>query len=56
MRSNQPTRARPRNSLVRAIVRRLINASTRRHHDARRPGRQQADVDLAQRVRESGEW
>lgn len=47
---------RPRNSVVLAIVRRVANATTRRHRDARRLSRHEADVDLAQRVRNSGEW
>jgi hypothetical protein len=47
---------RPRNPVVLAIVRRVANAASRRHRDARRVSRQEADVDLAQRVRESGEW
>lgn len=47
---------RPRNSVVLAIVRRVANAASRRHRDARRPSRQEAGMDLAQRVRESGEW
>jgi len=48
--------ARPRNSVVLAIVRRVAHAATRRHRDARRSSRQEAELDLAQRVRESGEW
>ena len=58
MRSSQ-SRARalrPRNSVVLAIVRRVANSASRRHRDARQVSRQQAEVDLAQRVRESGEW
>lgn len=52
-----PARApRPRNSVVLAIVRRVANTASRRHRDARRPSRHEANVDLAQRVRESGEW
>jgi hypothetical protein len=47
---------RPRNSVVLAIVRRVANAATRRHRDARRASRHEAELDLAQRVRESGEW
>jgi hypothetical protein len=47
---------RPRNSVVLAIVRRVTRVATRRHRDERRPSRQEAQVDLAQRVRESGEW
>jgi hypothetical protein len=41
---------------VLAIVRRVATAATRRHRDARRASRQEAELDLAQRVRESGEW
>lgn len=52
-----PARApRPRNSVVLALVRRMANATSRRHRDARRPSRHEAEIDLAQRVRESGEW
>jgi hypothetical protein len=47
---------RPRNSVVLAIVRRVANAATRRHRDARRASRHEAELDLAQRVREIGEW
>jgi hypothetical protein len=47
---------RPRNGVVLAIVRRVANAASRRHRDARRLSRQEAEIDLAQRVRESGEW
>lgn len=46
----------PRNSVVLAIVGRLATAASRRHESARRQSRQQANADLAQRVRESGEW
>ena len=53
----KPARApRPRNSVVLASVRRVANVATRRHRDARRENRQEAELDLAQRVRESGEW
>lgn len=52
-----PARApRARNSVVLAIVRRAATAASRRHRDARRLSRHEANVDLAQRVRESGEW
>lgn len=52
-----PARAsRPRNSVVLAIARRVANATSRRHRDTRRPSRHEAEIDLAQRVRESGEW
>jgi hypothetical protein len=52
-----PARAsRPRNSVVLAIVRRVANVASRRHRDARRLSRHEAEIDLAQRVRESGEW
>jgi hypothetical protein len=52
-----PARAlRPRNSVVLAIVRRMTNVTIRRHRDARRMTRHEAQLDLAQRVRESGEW
>jgi hypothetical protein len=52
-----PARApRPRNSVVLAIVRRLTSTTTRRHRDKRRATRREAETDLAQRVRESGEW
>jgi hypothetical protein len=47
---------RPRNSVVLAILRRVATAATRRHRDVRRASRQEAELDLAQRVRESGEW
>jgi hypothetical protein len=46
----------PRNSVVLAIVRRAANTATRQHRNARRATRHQAKLDLAQRVRESGEW
>ncbi|MBS0343084.1 MAG: hypothetical protein JSS56_21450 [Proteobacteria bacterium] len=49
-------RLQPRNSVVLAIVRRLTSTATRRHRDRRRLTRQEAVADLAQRVRESGEW
>jgi hypothetical protein len=55
-RVNSVRAPRPRNSVVLAIVRRVANAATRRHRDARRASRQEADLDVAQRVRESGEW
>jgi hypothetical protein len=55
-RANPARTSRPRNSVVLAIVRRVANAATRRHRDARRPSRNEADIDLAQRVRQSGEW
>lgn len=52
-----PARAsRSRNPVVLAIVRRLANATTRRHRDQRRTTRHEAEIDLAQRVRASGEW
>jgi hypothetical protein len=41
---------------VLAIVRRLTSTTTRRHRDKRRATRREAETDLAQRVRESGEW
>jgi hypothetical protein len=47
---------RPRNSVVLAIVRRVATAATRWHRDARRASRQEAELDLAKRVRKSGEW
>jgi hypothetical protein len=55
-RANPARASRPRNSVVLAIVRRVANATSRRHRDARRPSRHDADIDLAQRVRQSGEW
>jgi hypothetical protein len=48
--------SRRRNSVVHAIVHRMANIAARRHRDERKPTRQEADHDLAQRVRESGEW
>jgi hypothetical protein len=52
-----PARAlRPRNSVVLAIVRRMTHAVTRQHRNARCMTRHEAQLDLAQRVRESGEW
>jgi hypothetical protein len=52
-----PARAlQPRNSVVLAIVRRMSTAATRRHRNARHATRHEAQLDLAQRVRESGEW
>jgi hypothetical protein len=47
---------RPRNSVVLAIVRRVATMAGRRHRSARKPTRQELELDLAQRVRESGEW
>jgi hypothetical protein len=55
-RTNPARASRPRNIVVLAIVRRVANAATRRHRDARRTSRREAELDLAQRVRESGEW
>jgi hypothetical protein len=52
-----PARApQPRNSVVLAIVRRMANVATQQHRNARRATRHEAKLDLAQRVRESGEW
>jgi len=58
MRSRDPRRTlpRPRNSVVLAIVHRVASMAGRRHRDARKPTRQHLELDLAQRVRESGEW
>ena len=58
MRSKSATRrtVRPTNSVVLAIVHRVANMAGRRHRDARTPTRHAAEVDLAQRVRDSGEW
>lgn len=47
---------RPRNSIVLAIVHRVASMAGRRHRDQRIPTRRAAEMDLAQRVRESGEW
>jgi hypothetical protein len=52
-----PVRAfRPRNPVVLALVRRMARATARPHRDKRRATRHEAEIDLAQRVRESGEW
>jgi hypothetical protein len=52
-----PARAlQPRNSVVLAIVHRMANVAMRQHRNARRTTRHEAKLDLAQRVRESGEW
>jgi hypothetical protein len=58
MRSKSATRRvqRPRNNVVLAIVQRLATVRGRRHRDEGKPTRQHAELDLAQRVRESGEW
>jgi len=47
---------RPRNPVVLALVRRIAGLAGGRHRNARKATRQQAELDLAQRVRESGEW
>jgi hypothetical protein len=54
-RANPARALQPRNSVVLAIVRRLANAATQQHRDARRATRHEARLDHAQRVRESGE-
>ncbi len=47
---------RPRNAVVRAIIERFITLGAGRHRTSRKRDRQRDDKDLAQRVRESGEW
>ncbi len=47
---------KPRNPIVRALVQRLSALGAGRHAQARHPSRQARQRDLAQRVRESGEW
>ena len=47
---------KPRNPIVRALVLRLSALGAGRHMQARHPSRQAHQRDLAQRVRESGEW
>lgn len=49
-----PRSPKPRNPVVRALVLRTLGAG--RHTPARHPNRQADQRDLAQRVRESGEW
>lgn len=45
---------KPRNPVARALTLRALGAG--RHAPARHPNRQRDNRDLAQRVRESGEW
>ena len=48
---------RPRNSVVRALIARIVTAAGGRHRDAQlRRMRQRDQKDLDQRVREIGEW
>ncbi len=49
-----PRSPKPRNPVVRALGLRRLGAG--RHTPARHPSRQAEQHDLAQRVRESGEW
>lgn len=58
MATHQLTRhaPRPRNPVVRAIIERLITLGSGRHRTSSKRARQHDDKDLAQRVRESGEW
>jgi hypothetical protein len=46
----------PRTRIVLAIVRRVAGIAARRHRGQHRAARHEALPDLAQRVRESGEW
>lgn len=45
-----------RNPVVRALASRVLAIGTGRHQSSRRSSRQAQARDLAQRVRESGEW
>jgi hypothetical protein len=58
MRQNHQVQRAPavRNPIIAALVRRVAGIGAGRHRDRRVPHRRQAEVDLAQRVRESGEW
>lgn len=47
---------KPRNRIVRLLTQRLLGVGAGRHQSGRHPSRQQENRDLAQRVRESGEW
>lgn len=49
-------RARPRNRLVDALVRGLFRARTRIRPPGPRRPRDSRQLDLDQRVRETGEW
>jgi len=49
--------SKPRNGVVRALIRKIIGAAAGRHVHARNKRRSNHDdADLAQRVRECGEW
>ena len=58
MATHQLTRRapRPRNPVVRAIIQRINTLGAGRHRTSRKRARQHDENDLAQRVRESGEW
>ncbi|MBS0468193.1 MAG: hypothetical protein JSS31_08410 [Proteobacteria bacterium] len=47
---------KPRNPVVRAIASRVLSVGAGRHQSSRHSSRQAQALDLAQRVRESGEW
>ena len=48
--------AKPRNRVVQALVRRLFGSRTRVHAMGPRRSRALDQLDLDQRVRETGEW
>ena len=47
---------KPRNPIVRAIAARMLSVGAGRHKPPRGARRRAQEIDLAQRVRESGEW
>lgn len=54
--SNQPRAPRPRNPVIRALIRRVAGLATGRHRPARALWRKHAGKDLDELVREIGEW
>lgn len=54
--SNKPRVPRPRNPIIRALIRRAVGLAVGRHRPARQRSRQRAGKDLDELVREIGEW
>lgn len=54
--SNKPRARRPRNPIIRALIRRVAGLGTGRHRPARTPSRKHVGKDLDELVREIGEW
>ncbi|MGE0329866.1 MAG: hypothetical protein AB7P37_04170 [Ramlibacter sp.] len=54
--SIKPRVPRPRNPVIRALIRRVAGLAVGRHRPARARSRKHAGKDLDELVREMGEW